>query len=93
MVIYKSVPIVHPIFLNSLVVLLATSLSETISPDEQAIVGAFLSTLGDMISFNSAYLSYIQQNNSSEDQESKDQYDLLKKSIDKIQEELEKIKQ
>lgn len=89
----------NPIVWNSLIVVITTALSQSLTTDEQALVGSFLSTLGDMLSFNSTYLSYIQQNiednfqqESSSDNTDDDQYDILKKSIDKIQEELEKLK-
>lgn len=94
-------PIIHPIALDSLTVLLVASLTENLSIDEQAIIGAFLSTMGDMLSLNSSYLSYIQlsQNNdisedSADDKDKEsDEIDLLKKSLDKMKEELEKLKQ
>jgi len=89
-------PIMHPIALDSLAVLLVAPLTESLSIDEQAIVGAFLSTVGDMLSLNSSYLSYIQpsQDNSDEDNQDQkeDEYELLKKSLDKMKEELEKLK-
>lgn len=93
-------PIIHPIALDTLTVLLVAPLTESLSIDEQAIVGAFLSTMGDMLSLNSSYLSYIyskqdgaDQDNMAEENQNSDEYELLKKSIDKIKEELEKIKQ
>ena len=61
------------------------------SNDEQAIIGAFLTTLGDMLSLNSAYISYLQDQNSLSKQNQND-YDLLEKSIEKIKEEINKMK-
>ena len=61
------------------------------SNDEQAIIGAFLTTLGDMLSLNSAYISYLQDQNSLSKQNQND-YDLLEKSIEKIKVELNKMK-
>lgn len=78
----------HTLLLNQIIVLLAQSFNECFTNDEQAIIGAFLTTLGDMISLNSSYLSF-QQN---QFENSNDDYDLLEKSIEKLKEELEKIK-
>lgn len=83
-----ALPCMHTLLLNQIIVLLAQSFNECFTNDEQAIIGAFLTTLGDMISLNSSYLSF-QQNQS---ENSNDDYDLLEKSIEKLKEELEKIK-
>ena len=83
-----ALPCMHTLLLNQIIVLLALSFNECFTNDEQAIIGAFLTTLGDMISLNSSYLSF-QQNQS---ENSNDDYDLLEKSIEKLKEELEKIK-
>lgn len=83
-----ALPCMHTILLNQIIVLLAQSFNECFTNDEQAIIGAFLTTLGDMISLNSSYLSF-QQNQS---ENSNDDYELLEKSIEKLKEELEKIK-
>ena len=83
-----ALPCMHTLLLNQIIVLLAQSFNECFTNDEQAIIGAFLTTLGDMISLNSSYLSF-QQNQS---ESSNDDYDLLEKSIEKLKEELEKIK-
>lgn len=85
-------PLCNPIIFNTLAVVISTALLD-FSADEQAIIGAFLSTIGDMVSFNSAYLSYVQSSIEEPQEDHDDQYELLKKSIQKIQEELEKIKQ
>lgn len=83
-----ALPCMHTLLLNQIIVLLAQSFNECFTNDEQAIIGAFLTTLGDMISLNSSYLSF-QQN---QFENSNDDYDLLEKSIEKLKEELEKIK-
>lgn len=97
MVIFMPLPIIHPIVLDSLTLLLVASLTESLSIEEQGVVGIFLSTMGDMLSLNSSYLLYIQSLQKNDDlsneDEIKDEYDLLKKSFDKLEEELEKLKQ
>ena len=65
----------HPVLLNQMIVIISQSFNECFSSDEQAIIGFFLTTLGDMLSINS-----------------QDDYDLLEKSVEKIKEELHKIK-
>lgn len=83
-----ALPCMNTLLLNQIIVLLAQSFNECFTNDKQAIIGAFLTTLGDMISLNSSYLSF-QQNQS---ENLNDDYDLLEKSIEKLKEELEKIK-
>ena len=70
-----SLPCMHPVLLNQMIVIISQSFNECFSSDEQAIIGSFLTTLGDMLSINS-----------------QDDYDLLEKSVEKIKEELHKIK-
>lgn len=55
------------------------------------LLALFLTTLGDMLSLNSAYISYLQDQNSLSKQNQND-YDLLEKSIEKIKEEINKMK-
>lgn len=55
------------------------------------LLALFLTTLGDMLSLNSAYISYLQDQNSLSKQNQND-YDLLEKSIEKIKVELNKMK-
>lgn len=87
---------IHPIALDSLAVLLVAPLNESLSIDEQAIVGAFLNILGDLLAFNSAYLSSIQSSNSdndkTQDNDDSNHYEAIQKSISQIKSELEKIK-
>ena len=71
------------VLLNQMIVIISQSFNECFSNDEQAIIGAFLTTLGDMLSLNSAYISYLQDQNSLSKQNQND-YDLLEKSIEKI---------
>ena len=86
-----SLPCMHPVLLNQMIVIISQSFNECFSSDEQAIIGSFLTTLGDMLSLNSAYISYMQNQNSFSIN-SQDDYDLLEKSVKKIKEELHKIK-
>lgn len=88
---------IHPLALDSLAVLLIAPLTESLTPDQQAILGAFFNVLGDLLSLNSSYLSIFQSDNvSSVDQSDKQQdqeYDLLKSSLEKLEKELNNIKQ
>ena len=86
-----SLPCMHPVLLNQMIVVISQSFNECFSNDEQAIIGSFLTTLGDMLSLNSAYISYMQNQNSFSTN-SLDDYDLLEKSVEKIKEELHKMK-
>ena len=81
----------NTVLLNQMIVIISQSFNECFSNDEQAIIGAFLTTLGDMLSLNSAYISYLQDQNSLSKQNQND-YDLLEKSIEKIKVELNKMK-
>lgn len=99
MVITMSLPLIHPIALDGLAILLVAPLTESLSVDEQAIVGAFFNVLGDLLALNSSYLSLFQTSDQSDEQpdtqtdHSDKEYDLLKKSFQKLEEELNKIKQ
>ena len=79
-----SLPCMHPVLLNQMIVIISQSFNECFSSDEQAIIGSFLTTLGDMLSY--------MQNQNSFSINSQDDYDLLEKSVEKIKEELHKIK-
>ena len=81
----------NTVLLNQMIVIISQSFNECFSNDGQAIIGAFLTTLGDMLSLNSAYISYLQDQNSLSKQNQND-YDLLEKSIEKIKVELNKMK-
>lgn len=101
MVIKMPLPIIHPLALDGLAVLLIAPLTESLSVDEQAIVGAFFNVLGDLLSLNSAYLSTFQTSNTPSEEQTDDfetdnqdkEFELLKKSFQKLEAELKKIKQ
>ena len=86
-----SLPYMNTVLLNQMIVIISQSFNECFSNDEQDNIGAFLTTLGDMLSLNSAYISYLQDQNSLSKQNQND-YDLLEKSIEKIKEEINKMK-
>lgn len=94
-------PIMHPLTLDSIALLLAASLTEGLSPDDQAIIGAFFNVLGDLLSLNSSYLASIQsaseqndsQNSATDSDDADNKFDLLQKSFQKLEEELKKIKE
>ena len=96
MVIMVAIPI-HPRAIDGLAVLLVAPLTECLSIDEMAVVGFFLNVLGDLLALNSAYLSYVQDEeaptNKQANQTDQNDYEVIQKSIEKIQEELKKIQQ
>lgn len=90
---------VHPLFIDQVMVLISAAIMESFNTDEQGIIGGFLNTLGTLIEFNAAYLQYITpptnndiQDDKSDDSQS-DNYETLQKGIEKIEEELKKIKE
>lgn len=97
MVIYMALPQINPLLADQLIILISAAFMESFSADEQAVIGTFLATLGSVISFNSVYALYIdgqeqllnQQNNTNKQE---DQYELIQKSIEKMQEQINKIK-
>lgn len=94
-------PIMHPLTLDSIALLLVAPLTESLSPDDQAIVGAFFNVLGDLLSLNSSYLSSLQsaskqndsQSSATDTDDTDNKYDLLQKSFQKLEEELKKLKE
>lgn len=92
-----SLPEIHPLLMDELLVLISGAFMECFSADEQAVIGTFLATLGSIISLNSVYILYLQgiqeDDNNNDDDKDEDKYDLLEKSMDKIKEEIEKLKQ
>ncbi|MEG0366328.1 MAG: hypothetical protein RR585_05805 [Coprobacillus sp.] len=103
-----ALPNVHPLLLDETIVLISAAFMECFTPDEQAVIGTFLATLGSVISFNSVYLLYTQglasaqsqesdsnseNNKEKETDENQDNYDLIRKTVDKLQEEVHKIQQ
>lgn len=106
LVIYMSLPNVNPLILDEILIAISAGFMECFSADEQAVIGTFLATLGSIISFNSVYLLYIQgvaqamnqdnkdNNDNSDDKDDKEkEWELIKKSIDKIQEKLKIIQE
>ena len=81
----------NTVLLNQKIVIISHSFNECFSNDEQSIIGSFLSSLGDLLCLNSAYISYLQDQNSLSKQNQND-YDLLEKSIEKIKVVLNKLK-
>lgn len=86
---------VHPLFIDQVMVLISAAIMESFNTDEQGIIGGFLNTLGTLIEFNAAYLQYITPpaNNDIQDDSQSDNYETLQKGIEKIEEELKKIKE
>lgn len=91
---------INPLLADQLIILISGVFMESFSPDEQAVIGTFLATLGSVISFNSVYSLYtegqaqiLNQQNNEKDSNQNDQYELIQKSIEKIQEEIRKIKE
>lgn len=94
----------NPLLIDQLIVLISATFMDCFSTDEQEVIGNFFSTLGSIISFNSAYISYVEgkiekkqdeKNEQKDDQENTNEdnnYELLKKSIEKIQEQMKNIK-
>lgn len=85
-----SLPKVHPLLADELLVVLSATFMENFTVDEQDIIGTFFSALGAIVSFNSTYLPYLAPPQE-EKQENDDGLDLLKKSVDKLQEEMDKM--
>ncbi len=84
---------IHPLLVDEFIVLICSAFMESFSPDEQDVIGNFFSTLGSMISLNSAYISYSESIVDQQAQsEQEDKYELIEKSIDKIKEEKSKLK-
>lgn len=91
----------HPVILDELLVLISSAFMETFTADEQAVIGTFLATLGSIVSLNSVYILYLQgigeeiqqEQMKKEDDTDEDKYDILEKSVDKIKEEIEKLKE
>lgn len=91
-----ALPQINPLLVDELIILISGAFMDCFSADEQAVIGTFLATLGSVISFNSVYVLYLQgQMQSTEPSDSDkqdDQYELLQKSIEKIEEEIKKMK-
>ena len=90
---------IHPIVFNELIILIANSFVGQIDPEEMDVLGNFFSSLGAIILFNSSYLSRLESLNKEGEQE-KDNHDqdenkdleMIKESIEKINEKIKSIK-
>lgn len=97
-----ALPQINPLLADQLIILISGVFMESFSADEQAVIGTFLATLGSVISFNSVYSLYTEGQAQILDQETEEkemnssmqdkQFELLQKSIEKIQEEITKLK-
>lgn len=87
-----ALPQTHPLLVDELIVLICSVFMESFNPDEQAVIGTFLAALGSMISLNSVYILYSESFIDKQDQNQEDKYELIEKSIDKIKEEISKLK-
>ncbi len=85
---------VHPIVINELIVLLANSFIGEVTTDDMDVIGNFFASLGAMMIFNSSYISRFTveptQDETKEDDDKQDEIDLLKKSIEKLRNEIKK---
>lgn len=89
----------HPLALDSIAVLLVAPLTESLTVEEQAILGAFFNVLGDLLALNSSYLSAFQSQDNvntnqskASDSNSSDEYELLKESLQKLEKQLNEIR-
>lgn len=82
---------IHPIFFNEMIVIIANSFVGEIGIDDMDVIGNFFATLGGMMLFNSSYLSRFASREEVID-DSKDDIETIKKSIEKINEEMKSIK-
>lgn len=93
-----SLPKMHPLVMDELLVLISGAFMESFTADEQAVIGTFLATLGSIISLNSVYILFLEGQNpentdkNNQDKDEDNEYEILEKSIDKIKEEIEKLK-
>ena len=87
------IPMISPWVVNEMTVLMSMSIVRCFNTQEQAVIGAFLTTLGTMISSNSVYILYNEELKKSPNTDSKDEYELLEKSIDELKEELKRMKE
>lgn len=91
-----ALPNMNPLVIDQLIVVMSSVFMDYFSADEQDVIGNFFATLGSMLSLNSSYILLQQSQNEILNQDDKteadSQYDLLEKSIDKMKEEIEKMK-
>ena len=85
---------VHPIVINELIVILANSFIGEVTTDDMDVIGNFFASLGAMMIFNSSYISRNTiepiQDEVKEDDDKQDEINLLKKSIEKLRNEIKK---
>lgn len=89
------IPNVHPLVLDELIVLLSNVIMNTFTPDEQALIGTFLASLGSITSFNSVYLLYTQglQEAAKQKENKEESMEVLKKCVDTLQKEMATYKE
>lgn len=93
---FMALPNMNPLVIDQLIVVMSSVFMDCFSADEQDVIGNFFAALGSMLSLNSSYILLQQSQNEILNQDDKteadSQYDLLEKSIDKMKEEIEKMK-
>lgn len=91
-----ALPNMNPLVIDQLIVVMSSVFMDCFNADEQDVIGNFFAALGSMLSLNSSYILLQQSQNEILNQDDKteadSQYDLLEKSIDKMKEEIEKMK-
>ena len=76
---------IHPLGFTTSAILVAYLLSNDLSISEQAAIGAWFNVIGDVLAASSAWGSVIQERCESLNDNSDNEKELLKKSIEKIQ--------
>ncbi len=89
-----AIPKMHPLAIDSIALLICASFYESYNAEQMAVIGAFFNVIGDLLSLNSSYISYLTQanDNTKEQSDENDGLDLLKDSIEKIKQELDEMK-
>ena len=82
---------IDPLVIDEVIVLLSAIVREKFTPDQQALIGTFLATLGSLISFNSVYLLYTQgvQEAMNNSQNKDNDMDVIKKSFETLEKGME----
>lgn len=82
---------IDPLVIDEVIVLLSAIVREKFTPDQQALIGTFLATLGSLISFNSVYLLYTQgvQEAMNNSQSKDNDMDVIKKSFETLEKGME----
>lgn len=76
---------IHPLGFTTSAILVAYLLSNDLSISEQAAIGSWFNVIGDVLAASSAWGSVIQERCESLNDNSDNEKELLKKSIEKIQ--------